>query len=429
MQTSQLAIRYALLALVTHASVVAFSLVPTFRAEALLAGDAITYLMPARNLAEHGVFSRESAPPFVREPYRTPGYPLAIAATIKTLGDHQWVLFFAAITACIATWCAVQFTRMLGGTRLAMHTTGAIAAFLPNSLGLSSMMLTDAMAGHLTLVWLYLLVKGCREHSARLLVVSALVLMVLQSLKPTFNIAGILVAASVILFYPAELRRRKPMVLVVLAALTIPLPMYFAAQNYEAHGVRSASLLGVETVREYLQVRHLQEVTGEDYAALTRRVREEDRREAEQRTHPASPYGRLYEVKAEKVEQFFLNHPLAAARLMVTEMMQQFAAPQEFFPHVFIGDLPAWARVLGSLLTLVLWVCAAAGGYALWKSGDHAPALMTAAVLMFFLLTGSVSHYVGARLRFPADMAALPLAGVGGVAILQRLGFQPNHQE
>jgi F0F1-type ATP synthase assembly protein I len=38
---------------------------------------------------------------------------------------------------------------------------------------------------------------------------------------------------------------------------------------------------------------------------------------------------------------------------------------------------------------------------------------MIAAVLLFFLVTGSVSHYVGARLRFPADMAALPLAGVG----------------
>jgi hypothetical protein len=44
---------------------------------------------------------------------------------------------------------------------------------------------------------------------------------------------------------------------------------------------------------------------------------------------------------------------------------------------------------------------------------------MTAGVLLFFLLTGSVSHAVGARLRFPADMAAVPLMGVGVARLLQ----------
>jgi hypothetical protein len=101
---------------------------------------------------------------------------------------------------------------------------------------------------------------------------------------------------------------------------------------------------------------------------------------------------------------------------MVTEMVQQFAAPQEFFPQVFIGDLPTWGRGVGSLLTLALWLCAAIGGYTLWKAGNPAPALMIAAVLLFFLVTGSVSHYVGARLRFPADMSAAPLMGVGVIA-------------
>jgi hypothetical protein len=142
--------------------------------------------------------------------------------------------------------------------------------------------------------------------------------------------------------------------------------------------------LGIETVREYLYVRYLQETTGEDYAELTRRVRAQDRLEAQQRTSPPSPYGRLYMVKDEKVKQFFREHPFAALRLMATEMLRQFAAPQEFFPQVFVGDLPNWGRGLGSLLSLTLWGCAALGGYTLWKQGNKAPALMTAGVLLFF---------------------------------------------
>jgi len=415
---NRIAIRYALLAFVTHAIVVALSLVPSLRSESLLAGDAITYLMPAENIVHHGSFSREALPPFVWEPYRTPGYPLLIAASIAMFGTHAAVLFVAALTSGLGVWCAVRLTAFLGGTNTALHASGAIGAFLPNSLGLSAMMLTDAIGGHLFLVWLYLVVTGCRTHSWSRLGASALVMNALQSLKPTFFIAGVLVVLAVMLF---DHGRRKIPTLAALLLLTLPLPFYFASRNFEAHGVRSGSLLGIETVREYLYVRYLQETTGEDYAELTRRVRAQDRLEAQQRTSPPSPYGRLYMVKDEKVKQFFREHPFAALRLMATEMLQQFAAPQEFFPQVFVGDLPNWGRGLGSLLSLTLWGCAALGGYTLWKQGNKAPALMTAGVLLFFLLTGSVSHAVGARLRFPADMAAVPLMGVGGGMILGML--------
>ncbi len=413
---NRIAIRYALLAVATHAIVIALSFVPSLRSESLLAGDAITYLMPAENIVRHGSFSREAQPPFFWEPYRTPGYPLLIAASIAMFGTHAAVLFVAAFTTGLAVWCAVRLTAFLGGNTAALHAAGLISALLPNSLGLSAMMLTDAITGHLFLVWLYLVVTGCRTHSWFRLGAAGLVMIALQSLKPTFSIAGVLVGLAVVLF---DHGRRKVAPLVALFLLTLPLPFYLASQNFEAHGVRSASLLGIETVREYLHVRYLQEETGEHYAELTRRVRDQDRLEAQQRTSPPSPYGRLYMVKEEKVRQFLREHPFAALRLMATEIARQFAAPQEFFPQVFVGDLPHWGRALGSLLTLMLWGCTVLGGYTLWKQGNKAPALMTAGVLLFFLLTGSVSHAVGARLRFPADMAAVPLMGVGGARLFQ----------
>lgn len=390
------------------------SLIPELRAVPVETGDAFTYLIPARNIVEHGAFSREPAPPFVREPHRTPGYPLLIAAVIGAFGDFRWTLFVAALTAGCAAWCAVTMTREIGGNPLAQHAAGLIAAFLPNSPGLSAQLLTDAIAGHLTLVWLFLLVTGCTAGSLIRLGGSAVVLLLLQSLKPTFSIAGLLAVVAALLFASGK---KRYLIAAALACVSIPLPAYFAEQNHRAHGVRSVSLLGIETVREYLHVRFLEEHSGEDMTSLTRKVREEDRAEAAALTEPSSPYGRLYMVKDEKVKEFLREHPLAALRLMITEMARQFAAPQEFFPQVFTGELPPWGRMIGSLLTLVFWGCAFLGAYMLWKNGNRQAGMMLMCVLAFFLVTGSVSHFVGARLRFPADMAAIPFAGIGCVAL------------
>lgn len=404
------ALRYGILAVATHAVVIALSLSPSLRSQPIVSGDAITYIINAENIVHHGTFSREHSPPFLWEPYRTPGYPLAIAGCIAAFGTASAVLFLGAITAGLAAWSAARLTALFGGSHTAIRFAGAVTAFLPNSLGLSAMMLTDAIAGHLTLVWLYALIVACWKRSLSLLLASALLLMVLQLLKPTFNIAGLLVFVVVLLFYKGKYRSGLAAALMI---FSLVLPVYFASRNEAAHGIQSASLLGMETAREYLYVRYLHEMTGEDYTLLTQRIREEDRRDAERLSTPTSTYGRLYVVKEDKVKRFVREHPLAALRLMGTEMMQQFAAPQEFFPQVFVGDLPNWGRAIGTLLTLVLWVSGFFGSYVLWKSGDKRPALLLACVLAYFLATGSISHFVGARLRFPADMVAAPFAAIG----------------
>lgn len=405
----------AFVACVTHGCVITWSLIPGQRADALTSGDAITYLRPAENIVRNGHFSRESEEPLTWEPYRTPGYPLLIAGSIVLFDDHKWVLYAAAVSSGLAAWCVFSLTVLFGGTTRAARIAGALLSVLPNSLGLSSMMLTDAITGHLTIAWLYLLISGCKENAWGKLLLASVALSILQSFKPTFNIAGILVCLVILLYTTgrAKLHRALP-----LLACTLLLPMYFSFRNAQEHGVSSASLLGVSAVREYMQVRYLAETTGAAYGDLTKAIRRLDSLDAAKRSSPRSFYGRLYMVQREKVTEFFLQHPIAAARLMLTEMLQQFAAPQEFFPQVFVGDLPTWGRVLGSLLTLALWGCAFLGAYILWRGGERRPAVLLVSVLAFFLTTASVSHFVGARLRFPADVAAVPFAGIGVSVLL-----------
>ena len=118
-------------------------------------------------------------------------------------------------------------------------------------------------------------------------------------------------------------------------------------------------------------------------------------------------------MKKAEVERFIRENPLSTIKLMVTEMIRQFLAPQEFCFQVFLGKLPTWGRALGSTLTLILWTATFLGAISFWKRGEWQPGLLVLGILGFFLITGSISHAVGARLRFPADLVALPLASFG----------------
>lgn len=416
--------RYALLAFCVHALVIGASLVPGLRHLPLLTGDAVTYYLPAQNLVEHGAFSREVAAPFLWEPYRTPGYPLLIALTQMVAGgQYAWVLFLAAFTAAAAAWSAVKVTQYFGGKDHSLHAAGWLVALLPNSLGLSAQLLTDALAGHLFLIWLYITIIGLSKRSTRFLWCSFFLLLVLQSLKPTFNTALVLIVVLIPLYAKRPFRWS---LLLWLSIGSLLMPSFLAFQNYRDHGVHSASLLGVETVREYLMVRALAEDTGTDYETMTKSVRTSDKSVADQLKMPSSFYGRLYKVKKARVQEFMLEHPIRVAGLALSEMLRQALAPQEFVFQVFWGDLPVWGRILGSLLTVLLWLSAAWGGYTLWMQGNWQACILGLVVLLYFLGTASVSHLVGARLRFPADMALIPLMASGIGSFLQSKGLRKS---
>ena len=407
--------RYALFCFVTHWIFITFSLLPGWRADSLLIGDAITYVMPAENLLRQGVFSRENQPPFLWEPYRTPGYSLIIAGSIALFGSYQWALYLAAVTAGVTGGCAVWLAAQWGGDYRAQHLAGVMAALLPNSLGLAGMLLTDVLVGHLVLVWVGLLYYGFTRLAHWSFGMSVFVLCALESLKPTLNLGALLI----VLIGFALSRFRQWKIIVLLGLLSLPLPLFFATMNLRDHGVFAPTLLDMATAREYLHANYLAVEAGVDYSTMVTQVRAADRLAADQLQTPPSFYGRLYQVQRNEVWTFLTHQPAQAVWLMLSEALRQFAAPQEFALAVFVGEPAQWQRAIGSGITLALWAGALFGGRQMGRAGNWQPGLIALGVLAFFLATGSVSHYVGARLRFPADLVAVPLAAIGVSGLLR----------
>ena len=206
-------------------------------------------------------------------------------------------------------------------------------ALLPNALGLSAFLLTDAIFGYLFLLWIYLLVKGYFFERRLLLIASVPILAILQSIKPTANLGILFIIGIAILFARGWRQWLQSALLAIFATI---LPLSFATMNLRDNGVFSPSLLDIQTVREYLEVRYFAEQSGQNISEITEQIRLQDKTSAQQISFPESYYGRLYKVEQARVVVFLKEHPLTAVRLMAAEMIKQFAAPQEFAFRAFL---------------------------------------------------------------------------------------------
>lgn len=141
---------------VTHAQVLQPVNLPNVR------GDAVDYYSYARNLTQHGVFSKapEGATPLVADSYRDPGYPLFLAGWMKIF--EQWDSWYAAVLLSQSLLGALTVVLVLCLGRRWMPTPWLAAAGLlmtvwPHSVAMSSYLLSETLFGFLAALSLFLL--------------------------------------------------------------------------------------------------------------------------------------------------------------------------------------------------------------------------------------------------------------------------------
>jgi hypothetical protein len=410
----RLARRYALVAFLTHASFISISLIPGIRAIPLLAGDSARYVRVAMNIVEHGAISSDSAPPFRWEGDRPPGYPLLIASSVLVTGQAHWALYFAAVSAALAAWAAVTLAGIWGAPHATLHAAGLFVALMPNSLGLSAMLLVDAIFGHMMLTWCCLVHLSFRRSSHAPVIGTLLVFGLLQLLRPQLLVLGWAMILFAILVLGQPRRRLIVGSIVMLGSFVVP--SYLTLRTYRDHGVATPTMVGIRSGREYLQATYLAEQSGIEFVRARDRVREEDSKAAELLKKPESQSARRYLVGQTRLKEFVLRHPADVARLMSVEFARQAIAPQEFAASLMMARVPTLVRILGMCVTLLLLALAVFGA----RRSDRRAVVFLAGICAFYLATGSLSRFNSSRLRFPADMAAVPMAAVGAIYFRSR---------
>lgn len=122
-------------------------------------GDAVAYFAYARNLVEHGVFS--SVPPdagraILPDSYRDPGYPFLVALLMRLAGEHGWyplLLNGQAVLGAATTALALALGRRWTSPWW-LAAAGVLMALWPHSVTINSYILTETLAGFLSVLWL-----------------------------------------------------------------------------------------------------------------------------------------------------------------------------------------------------------------------------------------------------------------------------------
>lgn len=411
----RMALVYAAIAAATHLLITLLRVVPVWSDSDLITGDTSTYILSARNLVDVGEFSRESGPPYLWEPYRTPGYPLVLAASIIVFGDHRLAVFLTVLTAAAAAYCGVRLAQHWGASTRASHIAGLFIALLPNSLAYSAFLFTDGMFAHLFVVWAYALILALTEGRWGAWVLCAALTAYLQLLRPSFNMAVIFVAVGGLLWARGPARIGG---CVALCAVCFATPTWLDSKVRTDHG--ETGLHVMHGLREYLQGRHLAQQSGRGWNEVVGEINAADKAEARREEGPGSFDARLYRVRKRHFMEFARSNPGTVIRLVIEESAKQFIAPQEvFYRALRWGPQRPW-RLFGTLVTGVMWGVVLFGAWRMRRAGQLRPVLWLSLVVAGFVASSGLVTAAGGRLRLPADLAVAPLFGIGAARLASR---------
>lgn len=187
-----------------------------------LRADAGQYVIYGYNLVRHGVFSGDF-PADNPQPdgYRSPGYPVLVAAALKLVGTDGYYSLLLAINALLGAFtCGLvvllgaRFLPVWGAT-----LAGVLLAFSPHHISLGNYVLSETLFGFALTGYLYLLARGLDSRRAATLVGAGAVSAVAWATNPVFALLPPVAAAMMIWREPGLARSALvfllPLVLVI----------------------------------------------------------------------------------------------------------------------------------------------------------------------------------------------------------------------
>ncbi len=448
---SRVLVPAALAVLLTRAALIALPAEVPVRVKALEAiSDAREYEALAGNIATHRVFSRDTAPPFRPELFRTPAYPLLLAPGVAMPGGVLWWgLAVQTLLSLLMLLLVRSLARTLGLDQRPANTAALLTALSVNLAFLSTKLVTETLFATLLVIGLLLYARYLGQGRTTDLLAAGVGFGLLSLVRPIALYLPVVMAAH--LLWRALRRRSAPLSPVVLLAAASLAILPWAVRNW-----RLAAFPGLSTAAEHnLYLYNAATVLASDKGITLAQARDSMQAMARERFGPldssdeAGYWTRLAAVAAE----VYWQRPLRAAAVQATGFAATMLLPlgvQPLLvhcgaagyaaapPHVMqealrlitagrigtaasvvwrgrLAILPPLALVLLALAGLHLLVLLAGVVLASLRGRLRPMAWLLLPALYFTLLPGPVGE---ARFRSPVEpllcvLAAAGLAGSG----------------
>lgn len=138
--------------------------------------DAAQYVNYGYNLAHFGTFSAESSPSPTPDSFRSPGFPMLLAAAF-TIGAearwYSWALFLQSLLSCLLVPLTYLLTRLFL-PRWGVFTTVVMVALSPHLIAMNSYLLTETLFSMTILAALTCYIYAYRQESRVLFILAGL---------------------------------------------------------------------------------------------------------------------------------------------------------------------------------------------------------------------------------------------------------------
>lgn len=188
----------------------------------VLVGDSIEELIPlADNLKNYGIFSQSESPPFIPESFRTPGYPLFIAAVKLFFKNYFAISVIQAFLVFLSGYLIFKIGQKV------LSTTAGFFAFLlyifsANVILHSLYVLSDNLYAFFSILSVYLLFfRDDDLGKARNIILAGLALGVTIFIKPVGALLPLIFGFFLFVFLIKKQKFRKVLFSVLLLELAV----------------------------------------------------------------------------------------------------------------------------------------------------------------------------------------------------------------
>ena len=405
-----------LLAIVLLAAVLRFGLLAAAYPEAarVLREDSIgSYVPLSHTLLSHGRFAEK--PDAAPDIFRTPGYPVFLAATIAVAGDSIWRSLVAQVLVSLGTIVLVYLLAREVVAERAAAAAALVAAIDPPSNTHAVVMLTETVFTFLFAFACLAVCRAVRARSASWAAAAGLAMGLSILVRPIALYVGPLLALFAAVACPPPAPRRLLLGALVLALSLAP-PLAWMARNasigagFLLSSIEGANLLFYRAAPVLARARGIpwQQAMDELNAEVVRRVGNAPR------------YGVAAAAASKRLAlEIVLAHPLGTAAMIAEGTVRFWAAPGNADLMLLLGVTelghearwpergPPDARAAGWLLGVVAQLvhvailAAALCGLVAWARPPRWPELAFTLGLLtaFTLLSAGPGAY--ARFRVP----------------------------